>query len=114
MIILIGIVTGTLSFVFFIGYRLGGYFSRKLAKTVKEQNELLRQYCFDMGNAARSTNQLSSDIAQQQFTNITQTMGIVVTFLQTVQSQHAHALDTHEQEQVQRLIKQARQVASPQ
>jgi len=96
-----------------IGYRIGVYFIRQENQVISMQNTLLQQYSNQWASAARNTQQLTADIAQQQTTNVTATMQVVIQLLQGIQvGQQPGQLDQRENDTIGELLAKAKSIGS--
>lgn len=95
----------------YIGYRIGGHFSRLESQTVKAQNELLRQYSIEWANAARNSSQLSGEISDRHVNQVATTMGTVIQLLQNLEQRQYNSMESEQAEAIQKLLNDARAIS---
>lgn len=96
---------------FYGGFRLGSHHTRRENDTLR--NQLILQEKFSRNWAAEATDKytLVQHVGQQHYSNVSSTIQMVVHLLQTIQLEQGHNLSSQENEKINQLINQAKQVA---
>lgn len=97
----------------YAGFRYGSLHTAKENSTLR--NQLSMQERFSQAWFANATDKyaLSQQIANGQTSSLNASMDVVLRLLQNVQAQQVHTQNKEEADKIERLIQQARDIASP-
>lgn len=105
IVILIGMIIPV-----FIGYKIGGWHTRKLNTTLREQNMLLQEYSKHWASESTSRYNLYGHASQQQTTNATAVMANIINLLNALQREQGHTLSGSANKTIADIIGQAKSI----
>lgn len=109
MIILLLLVLLAIGFV--IGYKTGQWYSNGLNSSLRTQVDMLTVHSRHWAQEATNKYQLSEQISAGQARQVTATLQTVIYMLQVMQKEQQQTLSNEEQEKIELLINQAKQIS---
>jgi len=96
----------------YTGWRAGVYFIKKENTTLQNQIDLLEAYANHWAGEATNKYQLSENLSNSQNKNLSNTMNTVIQILQTAEHQSLRNQQIEEQQQINKLIQEAKNITT--